>query len=118
VNAAAVQPVPYSSLQTVTIATTIRHVLFLAPNRFEAPNWAHDGSYLLINRNGHLEKLSVAGGEPEVINSGFANKLNNDHGISPDSTQLAVSDSSQETNSATGAASHDSLVYILPIAGG
>jgi TolB protein len=118
VNAAALQPVPYSSLETVTIATTIRHVLFLAPNRFEAPNWAHDGSYLLINRNGQLEKLSVAGGEPEVINSGFANKLNNDHGISPDSTQLAVSDSSQETNSATGAASHDSLVYILPIAGG
>jgi TolB protein len=118
VNAAEVQPVPYSSLETVTIATTIRHVIYLAANRFEAPNWAHDGSYLLFNRNGHLEKLPVAGGAPEVINSGFADRLNNDHGISPDSKQLAVSDNSQETKSATGTGSHDSLVYILPIAGG
>ncbi|MCU1269750.1 MAG: tolB protein [Acidobacteriaceae bacterium] len=118
VSSGAAQPVAYSSLETVTIATTIRHVVYLAPNRFEASNWAHDGSYLLFNRNGHLEKLAVGGGAPEVINSGFADKLNNDHGISPDSTQLAVSDNSQETKSATGAASHDSLVYILPIAGG
>ena len=118
VNAAAVQALPYSSLETVTIATTIRHVVYLAPNRFEAPNWAHDGSYFIFNRNGHLEKLPVAGGEPQVINTGVADKVNNDHGISPDSTQLAVSDNSQETKSATGAASHDSLVYILPIDGG
>ena len=118
VSAGAGQPTAYSSLETVTIATTIRHVVYLAPNRFEAPNWAHDGSYLLFNRNGHLEKLPIAGGAPEVISSGFADKLNNDHGISPDSTQLAVSDNSQETKSATGPVSHDSLVYILPIAGG
>jgi TolB protein len=118
VTASTAQPVAYSSLETVTIATTIRHVIYLAPNRFEAPNWAHDGSYLLFNRNGHLEKLPVAGGEPEVIDTGFADKVNNDHGISPDSTQLAVSDNSQETKSATAAVSHDSLVYILPLAGG
>lgn len=118
VSAGAAQPVAYSSLETVTIGTTIRHVMYLAPNRFEAPNWSHDGSYFIFNRNGRLEKLPVAGGEPEVINTGFADKANNDHGISPDSTQLAVSDNSQETKSATGAASHDSLVYILPIAGG
>jgi TolB protein len=118
VSADTTQPVVFSTLETVNIATTIRHVVYLAPNRLEAPNWAHDGSYFIFNRNGHLEKLSATGGEPEVINTGFADKVNNDHGISPDSTQLVISDSSQETKSPAGAASHDSLVYVLPISGG
>ncbi len=116
--AASVQPVPYSSLETVTLDTTIRHVIYLAANRFEAPNWSHDGSYFIFNRNGHLEKLPVAGGDPQIINTGFADKVNNDHGISPDSTQLAISDNSQETKSADGKVTHDSLVYLLPISGG
>ena len=112
------QPVAYSSLETIAIDTAIRHVMYLAPNRFEAPNWSHDGSYLMFNRNGHLEKLPVAGGEPQIIDTGFADKVNNDHGISPDSTQLAISDNSQETKAADGNAAHDSLVYLLPLAGG
>jgi len=118
VSAGTVQPVPYSSLETVAIETTIRRVVYLAPNRFEAPNWAHDGSYFIFNRNGQLEKLPAGGGEPALMNTGFANQVNNDHGISPDSTQLAISDNSQETKSASGAVSHESLVYLLPIAGG
>jgi TolB protein len=118
ISADAAQPVVYSTLETVTIDTTIRHVMYLAPNRFEAPNWSRDGAYFIFNRNGHLEKLSVAGGEPEVINTGFADKVNNDHGISPDSTQLAISDNSQETKSGDGSVTHDSLVYLLPIGSG
>jgi TolB protein len=115
---AGAQPVAYSSLETVTVGTTIRQVVYLAPNRFEAPNWAHDGSYFIFNRNGHLEKLPVGGGDPAVIDTGFADKVNNDHGISPDRTQLAISDNSQETKSEAGSSTHDSLVYLLPIAGG
>src|SRR5437588_6712050 len=69
VSADAVQSVPYSSLETITIDTTIRNVIYVAPNRFEAPNWSHDGSYLLFNRNGHLEKLPVEGGEPQIIDN-------------------------------------------------
>jgi TolB protein len=118
VSAGTAQPIAYSSLETVTIETTIRHVIYLAPNRFEAPNWAHDGSYFIFNRNGHLEKVAGAGGDPEVINTGFADKVNNDHGISPDATQLAISDNSQETKAADGTVADDSLVYLLPLAGG
>jgi len=118
VSAGTAQPEPYSSLETVTIATTIRHAIYVAPNRFEAPNWAHDGSYFIFNRNGHLEKLPAAGGEPEVINTALADKVNNDHGISPDSTHLAISDNSQETKSDGGNSTHDSLVYVMPISGG
>ena len=112
------QPVLTSSLQTVGVSSTDRKVVYHAEGRFEAPNWSRDGSYFLFNRNGHLEKLLVAGGTPQVIDTGTAARLNNDHGISPDGTLLAVSDNSQETKSPTGAAAHDSLVYVAPIGGG
>jgi Tol biopolymer transport system component len=65
-----------------------------------------------------LEKLPVNGGTPTVLDTGFANRCNNDHGISPDSTQIALSDNSQVTKSLRGAVAHDSLVYIVPISGG
>jgi Tol biopolymer transport system component len=52
----------------------------------------------------------VKGGTPEKIDTGSVIRCNNDHGISPDGTQLAISDNSQED--------HNSLVYIVAIAGG
>jgi len=111
-------PVLYSALETVAISSTDRTAIYTAPGRFEAPNWSRDGAYFLFNRNGHLEKLPVAGGNPEVIDTGAQNRLNNDHGISPDGTQLAISDNSQETKSPDGKPAHDSLVYVVPITGG
>ena len=107
---AANKPTLYSTLETVTIASTDRRVVYVAPDRFEAPNWTHDGALLVFNRNGHIERIPAKGGEPTVIDTGFANRCNNDHGISPDGTQLAISDQSQEN--------HESLVYLVPFAGG
>jgi len=104
------QPALYSSLETIAIDSTDRHVLYLAAGRFEAPNWSRDGAFLIFNRDGHLEKIAAAGGAPEMIDTGFASRCNNDHGISPDGKLLAISDQSQEE--------HRSLVYVLPIAGG
>ncbi len=104
------EPVLYSTLETVEVESTDRRVVYFAPGRFEAPNWSRDGSYFLFNRNGHIEMLPVTGSAPLLLDTGFANHLNNDHGISPDATQLAISDNSQEK--------HDSLVYVVPIKGG
>ena len=104
------QPLLFSTLETVQVESTDRRVVYFSQGRFEAPNWARDGSYYLFNRSGHIEKLVAKGGTPEVLDSGFANRVNNDHGISPDATQLAISDNSQAT--------HESLVYVLPISGG
>jgi TolB protein len=100
----------YSALETIAIASTDRHVIYTAPERFEAPNWTHDGLALLFNRDGRILRLPVTGGAPEVIDTGFAIRCNNDHGISPDSTLLAVSDQSQED--------HRSLIYLVPASGG
>ncbi len=104
------KPILYSTLETVTIASADRRVAYIAQGRFEAPNWTGDGSAFLFNQEGHLERLSLHGDKPAQIDTGFANRCNNDHGISPDGTQLAISDNSQEN--------HESLVYTLPIGGG
>jgi hypothetical protein len=100
----------YSLLEVITVNSTDRTAIYVAPERFEAPNWMPDGKNLLFNRNGHMEKIPTTGGVPQVLDTEFATRCNNDHGISPDGTQLVISDQSQEE--------HRSLVYILPIAGG
>jgi TolB protein len=104
------EPVLYSTLETVEIDSADRRAVYLARGRFEAPNWTRDGSAFLFNRDGHIERLAVGSDKPVAIDSGFANRCNNDHGISPDATQLAISDNSQ--------GDHNSLVYIVPIGGG
>jgi TolB protein len=104
------QPVLYSTLETVAIDSADRRVAYLAKGRFEAPNWTRDGSAFLFNREGRIERLPVDGDKPTLIDTGFATLCNNDHGISPDATQLAISDNSQED--------HESLVYIVPAGGG
>jgi Tol biopolymer transport system component len=100
----------YSTLEIISIDSADRHVVYVAPERFEAPNWMPDGKMLLFNRNGRIEKIPITGGTPQVLDTGFTTRCNNDHGISPDGTQLAISDGSQ--------GDHKSLVYIVPIGGG
>ena len=104
------KPVLYSTLETIDIDSADRRVSYLAPGRFEAPNWTRDGKAFLFNRDGHIERLPVDGDKPVQIDTGLATRCNNDHGISPDSTQLAISDNSQ--------GDHESQVYIVPITGG
>ena len=108
--AVAGEPVLYSTLETVDVDSADRGVAYLARGRFEAPNWMRDGSAFLFNRNGRIERLAVGRDKPSMIDTGFANRCNNDHGISPDATQLAVSDNSQ--------GDHESQVYTVPINGG
>jgi tricorn protease-like protein len=57
----------------------------------EAPNWTQDGKYIVYNTQGHMFTYEPATGEIKQINSGFAIDYNNDHVLSPDNTQLAVS---------------------------
>jgi len=100
----------YSALETVAIASADRRVAYLAPGRFEAPNWTRDGQAFLFNRDGHIERLAIGSDKPVMIDTGSANRCNNDHGISPDATQLAISDNSQ--------GDEESQVYLVPIGGG
>jgi dipeptidyl aminopeptidase/acylaminoacyl peptidase len=99
----------YSTLETITVASTDRRVVYTAPGRFEAPNWTKD-NLLVFNGDGRLHRVPVDGGKPETIDTGFATRLNNDHAISPDGTTIAISDQSQ--------GQRQSLIYVAPVGGG
>ncbi|MBA3440895.1 MAG: TolB family protein [Pyrinomonadaceae bacterium] len=103
------KPTLESTLETIAIASKDRRVVYHARDHFEAPNWSRDGKHFLFNRGGRMYKLPVAGGEPQLLDTGFATRCNNDHGLSPDGTQLVISDQSQERKS---------LIYVLPAGGG
>lgn len=100
----------FSTLEVVTVNSTDRTAIYQTQGRIEAPNWSRDGSFLLFNRNGHIERMPASGGPTQIIDTGFANRCNNDHGISPDGKQLVISDQSQ--------GDHQSQIYILPLTGG
>jgi TolB protein len=106
---ASAKPQLYSALETVPIASKDRRAVYCTTNLIEAPNWSRDNTSLVFNSAGRLYRLPVAGGQPQVIETGFANRCNNDHGFSPDGASLAISDQSQERRS---------LIYTLPAAGG
>ncbi len=103
------KPELFSTLETVAIASKDRRAVYCTTNHIEAPNWSRDGTFLLVNSGGRIYRLPVTGGAPQLIDTGFARKCNNDHGLSPDGTQLAISDQSQENRS---------LIYVLPATGG
>jgi WD40 repeat protein len=85
----------YSTLETQAIGSTDRRVVLVTPTRIEAPNWLSDGATLLYNSGGLIYRVPAAGGVPERVETGFANRCNNDHGLSPDGETLAISDQSQ-----------------------
>ncbi|ERM83846.1 hypothetical protein P872_02175 [Rhodonellum psychrophilum GCM71 = DSM 17998] len=99
-------------LETMNVFTGIRKVIYEKEDRFEAPNWMPDGKKLLFNMDGALFTIPVAGGEIEKLNTGFADRNNNDHGISFDGKLLAISHHRQ------GFPGGGSTVYVLPLAGG
>jgi Tol biopolymer transport system component len=98
-----------STLEILDIASLNRRVVHRPKEHIEAPNWTPDGKTLIYNSLGLLYKIPVEGGTPELIPTGFANKINNDHGISPDGTQMVISDQTETGNS---------MIYSIPIAGG
>ncbi|HLO98387.1 MAG TPA: hypothetical protein VK171_07325, partial [Fimbriimonas sp.] len=115
VNIEAVDPLPekprvVSFLETVDIASTDRRTVKAFDYHMEAPNWTPDGSALVYNSNGKLYKIPPTGGDVTPIDTGFADRCNNDHGISPDGKTIVISDQSQGNKQST--------IYTLPFEGG
>ncbi len=104
------EPLLESTLEIVPIASGDRRVVYHTRGHLEAPNWSRDGKTLLFNSQGRLYRIPVTGGQPKLIDTGFAIRCNNDHGFSPDGTELAISDQSQGDG--------QSLIYIVPADGG
>ncbi len=100
----------FSILETVDVHTGERKVLKEFDYVIEAPNWTQDGRYLVYNSRGRMYTYALETGEINEIDIGFAIDCNNDHVLSPDNTQLAVSHFTNEDAT--------SRIYILPLSGG
>src|SRR5262249_2022016 len=103
------KPLVESTLEVVDITSKDRRVVYQTSGVIEAPNWTRDGRSFIFNSQGRIYRLPSTGGEPQVIDTGFANRCNNDHGPSPDNTQLAISHHGPGGKS---------LIYIVPVTGG
>ena len=98
-----------SVVEIFDLASSQRSTLFETGAHVEAPNWSRDGSSLLLNGGGRLFVLDL--GDPadlQILDTGTATSCNNDHGFSPDGTQIAIS------NQVDGS----SIVFVLPSGGG
>jgi hypothetical protein len=104
------KPVLYSTLETVAVNTTYRQIVYVAPTRFETPNFAGDGKSLLFDQGGLMHKFVLgSSADPTIVPTGSRTKLLGDHGVSPDGKLLQISDSSADGTS---------RIYIVPAEGG
>ncbi|RMG65096.1 MAG: hypothetical protein D6722_16265 [Bacteroidetes bacterium] len=99
-------------LETIDVFSRERRVIHHGSEAFEAPNWHPDGQKLLINMEGSIYQIPVAGGAMTQLNTGFADRNNNDHGISFDGQSLAISHHRE------GLPEGGSTIYVLPLEGG
>jgi TolB protein len=99
-----------STLETISIETGMRRVIFRGREHFEAPNWSRDGTKLLVNRGGSLYTVALdgSGGGLVRVDTGSVRRCNNDHGFSPDGKWLAISSNKD----------NQSVIYVLPSGGG
>ncbi|MGG6311397.1 TolB family protein [Paenibacillus macerans] len=99
-----------STLEIIEAETGKRTVLAEFDHLIEAPNWTRDGWRLIYNSGGHLFSFDLASRTSTRIDSGFADRCNNDHVLSPDNARLAVSHHTQEDGL--------SRIYTFPLNGG
>lgn len=100
-----------SRLEIMNVFDGKRRIVHEDKGRFEAPNWTRDDK-LLFNQGGGIYTVPVAGGQPVQLNTGKANRNNNDHVISMDGKWLAIS------SHRDGLPGGGSTIYYLPITGG
>jgi Tol biopolymer transport system component len=106
-----------SRLELLEVASGARTQIYASRVPFEAPNWLPDGSALIYNASGsdpatrgRLWRFDLATRTPSLIDTGFAIRNNNDHVLSFDGTQLAISDQSTDQGQST--------IFTMPTRGG
>ncbi|MFW2587060.1 hypothetical protein [Sagittula sp. SSi028] len=75
-----------------TLSTGISRSLWQGDLHLEAPNWSPDGRSLIVNGDGRLYRFDLDTEALTQIDTGRHDRLNNDHGPSPDGTKIAFCD--------------------------
>jgi Tol biopolymer transport system component len=104
------RPDSFSILETIDTYSGVRTVLKEFDFVIEAPNWTRDGLRLIYNSQGCMYAYELSTGTVTKIDTGFAIDCNNDHVLSPDNAQLAISHFTNEDAA--------SRIYTLPLSGG
>ena len=97
-----------SILEIYSLETGTSRKLMQTDRHIEAPNWDPDGKTLLVNGEGHLFRVPLDAPDLLPVDTGFADRCNNDHGISPDGKMIVISHNTDD----------GSAVYTLPAEGG
>ena len=115
--------VPYrdyigSVLEILDVQSGTRQIVHSSAQPFEAPNWTPDGRALIYNTSGRdanhrgrLYRFDLATRQATLIDTGFANRNNNDHVLSFDGAMLGISHHSTNHGGR-------SAVFTLPATGG
>ena len=98
-----------STLETINVGTQDRRVIRQNQGHFEAPNWSPDGESLIFNQEGRLYSIGIDSKVIRPIDTDFADRINNDHGFSPDGAMMAISHAPE---------GEGSVVYTMPAEGG
>lgn len=98
-----------SHLEILDVFSGERKIIHSAPNSLQAPNWTKDGKRLIYNAEGLLYNYYLKEKRIETLNTGFADQNNNDHVISFDGKQMAISHYVGEQRTST--------LFTLPIKG-
>ncbi|HWA85920.1 MAG TPA: hypothetical protein VG710_06845 [Opitutus sp.] len=99
-----------STIEVVTVPSMERRVVYRTAGLAQSPHFSPDGRTVYFNRDGKLYRLRLGGNEsPVAIDTGSVTACNNDHGLSPDGTQLVIGEIPADGKS---------LMYLLPVAGG
>ena len=98
-----------SLIETYDLATGRARLVLEVEGRVEAPNWSPDGHWLMVNSGGLLYRIALDAPCMVRIDTGPADRCNNDHGFSPDGQVIYLS-SHHEGQGAQ--------VYRMPASGG
>ncbi len=98
-----------SSLEIYDIASGKVRVVLQSDAVIEAPNWDPNGESLLINGGGRLYRVPLDAPRMDLVETGAALRCNNDHGISPDGSQIVLSSHHEGIGS---------QIYLIPASGG
>lgn len=106
-----------SRMEILDVRSGRLEVVHQSAEPFEAPNWTPDGRTLIFNVSGRgenrgvLRRFDLATRTFSPLDTGSANRNNNDHVLSFDGTMLGISHQGPETGGR-------SAVYTLPATGG
>lgn len=97
-----------SFLEIYSLAAATSRTVLTHDGVIEAPNWDPSGGSLLINGGGLLYRVPLDAPKLVPVDTGFAVKCNNDHGISPDGATIVISNHRDR----------GSEIFLMPTTGG